>query len=551
MGEISYRDFRAAMRSQIWPSPPGEPRNLRAAHDKFFLEAMVEAQKWVQCLRENNTTIVQACASYVECAKTLIDFPSSGKIKRVYTLANDEWCDPVHYQQEGFNGLYARAKQTCKVWTPPANVGLAALQQGIRFADATTDSTVGRARMGTWAHWSNRLYIYPWIQSNESVVIEWDGWKHAWEDTDVLDTEIWGPDTEAFIKLFVQECHLRDYDCDRERLAIIRGSKAEKLADLMYWCRERTSVQAQAEVAGDERFATKAEMDDDVKPETEPMVFAVVGDFGINNTDEGAVANMIRSWRPQFIVTVGDNWYGTTATPQDIDLKVGKYYHDFLYPYGGTYGPGAAEQKMFAAIGNHDRDPAGKLAIHNAFFNLPSNYYDFVKGHVHFFMLDAGFDNSQVNREADGNTASSIQGQWLKTKSMLSIAKWKVAIMHQQPYSSTVAGSDEGELVDGDFLQYPSLQWPFKAWGLNVIFNGHSHNYERLQDDKGFTYICAGSGGVGLKAFESAPNPFSLVRDDSDFGAVRCEVTCDYFKVQFYGVDGTLIDTVTFGEVPS
>ncbi len=549
MGQQSYAEFRSELRSEVWPSPPGEPRNLRAAHDKFFLEAMVEAQKWVHCLRENNTTVIPACSSYVECAKSIADFPPTGAIKRVYTIANNEFCDLIHLQQEGYNELNCRAKNLCRVWTPPANIGLPALQQGVKFADKTTDIAGGRARTGVWAYWRGRLYVYPWIQSNESIVIEWDGWKTSWEDSDILDTDIWGPDAKAFVKLYVQECHLRDYDCDREKLAIIRGSKAERLADLMYWCRERTSVQAGFECE-DARFPTKAETEDDAVPTTDPMVFAVIGDFGSDNVSEGQVASMVRSWAPQFIVTVGDNWYGTTNTPQDIDLKIGKYYHDFLYPYGGGYGPGASEQKMFAAIGNHDRDPVGRLAIHNAFFNLPSNYYDFIKGHVHFFMLDAGFDNSQVNQEADGNTANSIQGQWLKTRSMLSVAKWKVAIMHQQPYSSTVTGVDDGELVAGDHLQYPSLQWPFKQWGLNVMFNGHSHNYERLQDDKGFTYICSGFGGVALKPFAGEPNPFSLVRDASQFGAVRCEVTCNYFKIQAFNIDGTLLDTVVFGTIP-
>lgn len=550
MGQIAYSAFRAKLRGEIFPSPPGEPRNLRAAHDKYFLEAMVEAQKWVHCLRENNTTVIPGCSSYVECAKTVADFPPSGAIKRVYTIANSEFCDLVHYQQEGFNELNCRANSFCQVWTPPLNIGLPALQQGVRFADATTDSTVGRARAGVWAYWRHRLYVFPWIQSNESVVIEWDGWKQEWLDTDILDTDVWGPDAEAFVKLFVKDAHMRDFDCDIPKRNEIRGDLAGKLADLMYWCRERTSVQ-KAEECAETRFPTKAEIEDDVKPATEPMVFAVIADFGVDGSNDGPAAEasveaLVASWNPQFIVTAGDNWYGSSVTNESIDRHIGQYYHDWIYPYSGKYGASAAEKKLYACIGNHDRDPVGRLAIHNAFLGLPANYYDFVKGHVHFFVLDAGFDNHQVNQEPDGNTSDSVQGQWLKTKAMLSVAKWKVALMHQQPYSSTVAGSDEGELVLGQYLEYPSLRWPFKAWGLNVMFNGHSHNYERLIDDKGFTYICAGTGGQSHKAFVGSPNPFSVIRDDSDFGAVRCEVTCDYFKIQFYNVDGTFIDEVTF-----
>ncbi len=509
---------------------------------------MVEAQKWVHCLRENNTTVIAACSTYVECAKTISDFPPSGAIKRVYAIANDEHCDRVYYQQEGFSELNCRANSLCKVWTPPLNLGLPALQQGIRFADATTDSTVGRARTGVWAYWRHRLYVFPWLQSNESLIVEWDGWKQEWLDTDIIDTEIWGPDAEAFVKLFVKDAHMRDFECDIQKRKEIRDDKAEKLADLIYWCRERTSMQKPEECT-DTRFPTKAETADDVKPTTEPMVFAYVADAGQESTEEAAVAAMIRSWAPQFIIMGGDNWYGSSVTQESIDRHLGQYYHDFIYPYSGTYGESAAEKKLYAAIGNHDRDPVGRLAIHNAFLGLPSNYYDFVKGHVHFFMLDAGFDNSQVNQESDGNTANSIQGQWLKTKAMLSVAKWKVVVFHQPPFSSTKTISNDGELTAGSYLQYPSLQWPFKSWGLTVAFNGHCHNYERLVDDKGFPYLIAGTGGTTLKQFDELVNPFSQFRY-VNWGAIRCEVTCDYFKAQFYAVDGTLIDTVVFGTIP-
>src|SRR6478672_6937259 len=44
--------------------------------------------------------------------------------------------------------------------------------------------------------------------------------------------------------------------------------------------------------------------------------FAVVGDYGNDSPDEAAVAALIRGWKPDFIITTGDNNYpgGTTAT---------------------------------------------------------------------------------------------------------------------------------------------------------------------------------------------------------------------------------------------
>src|SRR6266849_9618015 len=59
--------------------------------------------------------------------------------------------------------------------------------------------------------------------------------------------------------------------------------------------------------------------------------FAVIGDFGSDGENELDVSNLIRSWNPDFITTVGDNNYpnGDAST---IDANIGKYFHDFIFP---------------------------------------------------------------------------------------------------------------------------------------------------------------------------------------------------------------------------
>src|SRR6266852_3114617 len=67
-------------------------------------------------------------------------------------------------------------------------------------------------------------------------------------------------------------------------------------------------------------------------PAASGAVIGVVGDFGSGTSNELAVANLIKSWNPDFIMTVGDNNYpyGQAAT---IDGNVGQFYHDYIYPY--------------------------------------------------------------------------------------------------------------------------------------------------------------------------------------------------------------------------
>src|SRR6185369_11708098 len=135
---------------------------------------------------------------------------------------------------------------------------------------------------------------------------------------------------------------------------------------------------------------------------------ASIGDYGWNNDGEADAAAMMRTWKPQFISTVGDNNYphGSSST---IDDNVGQYFQDFIGDYQGSYGSGAQDNLFFPVLGNHDWDTTNATPYKN-YFTLPGNerYYDFVRGSIHFFALDSD------PHEPDGISPTSKQGQWLK-----------------------------------------------------------------------------------------------------------------------------------------
>ena len=106
--------------------------------------------------------------------------------------------------------------------------------------------------------------------------------------------------------------------------------------------------------------------------------FAVIGDFGLSGTTEEDVANLINSWNVDFIITLGDNNYpdGKAST---IDENIGQYYHQYIYPYIGSYGEGSDVNRFFPSLGNHDWH-TNPPQPHYDYFELPNNerYYDFV-----------------------------------------------------------------------------------------------------------------------------------------------------------------------------
>ncbi|MBK9208621.1 MAG: metallophosphoesterase [Anaerolineales bacterium] len=118
--------------------------------------------------------------------------------------------------------------------------------------------------------------------------------------------------------------------------------------------------------------------------QTENIVFAVIGDYGLASQNEEDVANLVKSWNPNFIVTVGDNNY-EKGLAETIDQNIGQYYHDYIFRYTGKYGNGSSTNRFFPALGNHDWGNNG-IKPYLDYFTLPGNerYYDFVGGSIHF-----------------------------------------------------------------------------------------------------------------------------------------------------------------------
>ena len=252
--------------------------------------------------------------------------------------------------------------------------------------------------------------------------------------------------------------------------------------------------------------------------------FAVIGDYGVSNQAEADVAALVKSWNPDFVTTVGDNNYpsGSSTT---IDKNIGQYYHQFIYPYKGTYGAGAATNQFFPALGNHDLT-SNNGAPYLSYFTLPGNerYYDFVNGPVHFFMLNSD------SREPDGNRSTSIQAMWLKDRLAASTSPWNIVFLHHPPYSSGTAHASSGR-----------LQWPYAAWGADAVLAGHEHNYERIHRD-GILYFVNGAGGAKLYPL-GTPIPGSQAGYDDDHGAMLVEASESQVNFQFINRSGQIIDT--------
>jgi hypothetical protein len=249
--------------------------------------------------------------------------------------------------------------------------------------------------------------------------------------------------------------------------------------------------------------------------------FALIGDYGTGTARAVEVARMVKRWKPHFVATLGDNEYGDAAG--GIDRAVGRLYHEYIAPYHGGYGAGGTVNRFFPIPGHRDWDHAA-LQPYLEYFTLPGNerYYDVVHGPVHLFMLDTD------EREPDGATPASIQGQWLQQRLAQSTSPWKLVLAHHAPYTS--------HRVE----DIPHMRWPFRAWGADAVLSGYFHVYERLLVDS-IPYFVNGVGGSSVTTFGEI-DPHSQFRYAADYGAILVDADETRITFRFVTRAGRIVD---------
>ena len=255
--------------------------------------------------------------------------------------------------------------------------------------------------------------------------------------------------------------------------------------------------------------------------------FAAIGDYGSGSLNEGDVANLIDSWNVDFVITAGDNRYGSTT----FDQVVGQFYCNFLKDAKwGDYcsDPIRTRNAFFPSLGNHDYDDGGGVSEYLSYFTLPGNerYYDFVWGPVHFFAINSD------SLEPDGTSSASVQAKWLKNQLAASTTPWQIVYFHHAAYSS---GLRHGNTA--------YMQWPFAAWGSDAVIAGHDHTYERINLD-GIVYFVNGLGGKSKYTCAPVESRVtgSQVCYDEDYGAMLIEANESNIKFQFINRAGVVID---------
>ena len=187
----------------------------------------------------------------------------------------DDWCSKVFYDQVEYCHIEEYVKLSRHCGTPnskfasalifnlfgcgnwrnkrrypcPTDAGfesLPSLPQGFHYPQASTDAG-GRSRGGVWALYRGRIYIAPWIESDETVVVEWNGIKDNWSDDDLVEDD---SKFRQAVRLNVAVQHFTLYEQNPQNLIVLETQYRECLRDLIHECREQTRIRDCNEAGG-------------------------------------------------------------------------------------------------------------------------------------------------------------------------------------------------------------------------------------------------------------------------------------------------------------
>jgi len=230
--------------------------------------------------------------------------------------------------------------------------------------------------------------------------------------------------------------------------------------------------------------------------------FAIIGDSGSGAKVQYELAERLASARQlfpyTFVLMMGDNIYGDDS-PKGFAKK-------FEIPYKPLLDAGVP---FYATLGNHD---AQDQRFYKGFNMGGHRYYTFTQGSVQFFVMDTTYmDRGQL--------------EWLDQSLRESRARWKVAYGHHPFYSS---GKKHGSEVDLRQLVEPL----FIKYGVNAVFAGHEHFYQRIVPQNGIAYFISGAASK-LRRRNIKDDPLNAAGFDDDLSFMLIEIAADtlYFEV--------------------
>lgn len=320
---------------------------------------------------------------------------------------------------------------------------------------------------------------------------------------------------------------------------------------------------------------------------TDSFEMVILGDCGTGTAGQKNVEKAVNSYfgnRPiDGLLLLGDNAYNDGFKDQYRSKFFDIYKNSFL-----------KNTVLWPSPGNHDyggrtiwpNDYGAKAYYYEAFTmptqaecgGVPSNseaYYSYDYANVHFISLDSyAFEDGR-------NMADTLSAQvnWLKKDLAANEQMWTVVYFHHPPFSKGTHNSD----IETDLTAIRlNLVKVLNDYKVDLVLNGHSHNYERsyfmsnfrgkdeefdlkkygvstsngrydgsidscpyIKKDSGSVYVVAGTGGWVGHVSEGYPHNAMAYSNSTDAGALLLKVENNKLEARYLLETGKIADQFT------
>lgn len=242
-----------------------------------------------------------------------------------------------------------------------------------------------------------------------------------------------------------------------------------------------------------------------------PKVIVIYGDTRTNHEIHKKIEQEIIKLEPVMVFHTGDFVEdGSSATQWEI-------FNEITFEL-------RKNTKFYPALGNHE----GNSDLYYDNFDLPNNeqWYSQDYNGIHFVVLDSNADTS----------TTSEQYEWLASdlEEKASQKEFIVATFHHPPF--TVGKHSEASALQATIVPL------FEEHGVDIVFNGHDHNYQRNFVNNIY-YIVTGGGGAPL--YEQTTTKSYNQKFLASYNFCTLEIVGDDIVVKAYDENSNLIDEIT------
>jgi len=312
--------------------------------------------------------------------------------------------------------------------------------------------------------------------------------------------------------------------------AVIRGLKP----GTRYWYRVRSGPGGASVVSPTYSFRTL--------PASGDLDFAVLGDSGAGTAAQFGVARRITEASPDLLLHLGDIVYPSFSLGRTDTRLLGVYRSllrstPYFFAWGNHDLYGGTEAFLSALRAPTNNTPPEH---HRSAGTIPEFYYSFDAGDAHFAVLYWP-DSGQYSMPP-----GCPQWRWLEADLAASDKTWKFLALHH-PVNTSGGHRFDDRNQNGilDRLEVAGSLLPLaEQYGVQMIFSGHDHNYERFHPAGSTHLLVSGGGGILLYGM-TEPDPASAVFESRwHYASIR--LRGDLLRLVAVDWEGRVFDALEF-----